>query len=63
MKGHIEKPENVRDDEKFAKRDLIGEKALEKGIYLASAQKATAIGARLMEAQQKIRKPSGISEL
>lgn len=47
----------------LAKRDLIGEKALEKGIFLASEQKATAIGARLMEAQQKIRKPAGRFEL
>lgn len=43
----------------LAKRNLIGEKALEKGIFLASKRNATAIGARLMETQQKVRKPAG----
>ena len=43
----------------LARRDLIGEKALEKGIFLASKQNAVSISARLMEAQQKVRKPAG----
>ncbi len=43
----------------LARRDLIGEKALEKGIILASKQNAVSISARLMEAQQKVRKPAG----
>lgn len=47
----------------LAKRDLIGENALKSGLLLASELKATAISARLMEAQKKIRKPAGRFEL
>lgn len=57
-------PELIRNKEEdvitfLAKRDLIGENALETGLRLASEQKAMTISARLMEAQKKIRKPAG----